>query len=114
MSSTDQKPQPNQHIKFPCSPVTQGTVTFYVGALPFSVLWPFCTVSPREPSTDDHLYSSDPRPEAQTPQRPAKEERLDDIAQFVRERIQAQPTDRKEAIFPGTVILGLLDEVVCW
>ena len=114
MSSKDQKPAPNQHIKFPCIPVTQGTVTFYVGALPFSLLRPFCTVSPREPRLDDPLYSPDPHPKEQTPQRLTKEERLDDIARFVRERIQAQPTDRKEAIFPGTVILGLLADVEVW
>jgi hypothetical protein len=85
MSSTHQKPKLNEHIKFPCVPVPQGGVTFYVGALPFSQLRPFCTVSPREPRVDDPLYSTEPKPKIQTPQRVANEDRLDNIAQFVRE-----------------------------
>lgn len=102
----------SSHVRFPCVPVPQTPrVTLYVGALSFSQLWPLCTVTPRQPREDDPLYSDEPRPREQAPQREAKEKRIKEIAKFVEERLNAPDSGRKETIFPGTVILGLLTDV---
>lgn len=102
----------NSHYQFPCVPAQQGRrVTIYLGSLRFADVWPRCTVTPREPRVDDPLYSSSPNTKIQTPQRSANDERLDTIADFVEERLNDGIGDRKEAIFPGTIILGLLASI---
>lgn len=105
-------PLPDTHLRFPCVEVPQGPrVTLYLGALSFGDLWPLCTVSPRQPREDDPLYSSERHPSEQTPQRAAKDDRLREIAEFVEERLRPSNRQRKEAIFPGSIILGLLTDV---
>ena len=112
MNSKSQINLGETHLRFPCVQVVQGPqVTFYVGALSFSDLWPLCTVTPREPRSDDPLYSDTPKPKVQTAQREVNEDRVEKIADFVEKLLAPVADARKEAIFPGTVILGLLADV---
>jgi DGQHR domain-containing protein len=100
------------HLEFSCVEVKQGEqARLYLGALRFSVLWPLCTVKPREPRRDDPLYSERAITVSQTPQRHVNPKRLEEIADFVSRRLDTRPNSRKEVVFPGTVILGLLVDV---
>jgi hypothetical protein len=99
----------SEHIEFPCIEVKQGTRTrLYVGALRFETILPLFTVTPRTARTDDPYYSDTPEPQSRYPQRKEDEDRLREIAKFVEQRLLDDTSSRKEAIFPSTVILGLL------
>lgn len=100
------------HRLFPCFEVKQSDrITLYLGTLKFSELWPLCTVTPREPRQDDPLYSDHPVPEVQSPQREANKKRIEEISKFVSDRLDTTELGRKEVIFPGAVILGLLVDI---
>ena len=102
----------SNHILFPSIEVKQGRGTcLYLGALKFKTLADLYTVSPREARTDDPYYDDSPAPYPQFSQRPERKERLREISEFVAARLTPSGETRKEIIFPGTVILGLLTDV---
>jgi len=99
-------------IAFPCIEVKQGEYArLYLGSLTFESLRQLYTVSPREPRTDDPYYDDAPSPYPQFSQRPEKKERLREISEFVKTRLSFDGSSRKEIIFPGTIILGLLTDI---
>lgn len=97
-------------LSFKCIRATQGQSQIFLSSLPFSQLRPLMVVSPREPREDDPYFSNDRSRSEQPPQRPENEERLKQIAKFVRARLEQTDVTRKSVVFPTTVILGLLVE----
>lgn len=103
---------PDEHIRFHCVEARQGEQScLYLGMLRFDLLKELYTVSPREARTDDPYSDDGPAPRPQYPQRAERPERLREISSFIEERLKISTDSRKQIIFPGTVILGLLTDI---